>query len=53
MAANMAANLMENEYIHKISCYNMLPVSGPLMHTDVPSGTVLGPSMIMLEILRW
>ena len=27
MAANMAANFMENEYIHKISCYNMLPVN--------------------------
>ena len=26
MAANMAANMRENEYIHKISCYNMLPV---------------------------
>ena len=26
MAANMAANFMENEYIYKISCYNMLPV---------------------------
>ena len=26
MAANMAANFMENEYIHKISCYDILPV---------------------------
>ena len=26
MAANMAAKFMENEYIHKISCYNMLSV---------------------------
>ena len=26
MAANMAANFMENEYIHDISCYNMLQV---------------------------
>ena len=26
MAANMAANFMENEYIHKISYYNVLPV---------------------------
>ena len=26
MAANMAANFMKNENIHKGSCYNMLPV---------------------------